>query len=111
MSTRDVGSKAERKAAKFLEKLGYKVIDRNFRSKFGEIDLVAVEDDTLVFVEVKARATRLFGLPEEAVNKRKIQHITLAGEYYASKHPELPKLQRIDVVAVEGSDIKLIKVL
>lgn len=110
MSTKDTGQAAEDRAADFLEGLGYKILDRNFRSKFGEIDLVALDGDTLVFVEVKARATRLFGLPEEAVNKRKIRHITLAGEYYLSLHPELPQLLRIDVIAIEGNELRLIQV-
>lgn len=111
MSTKDIGQAAEKKAAEFLESQGYRILERNFRSKFGEIDLVALDGETLVFVEVKARATRLFGLPEEAVNPMKIRHITLAGEYYASLHPELPPLQRIDVVSIEGSNIKLINVV
>lgn len=110
MSTKDTGQAAEDRAADFLEGLGYKILDRNFRSKFGEIDLVALDGDTLVFVEVKARATRLFGLPEEAVNKRKIRHITLAGEYYLSLHPGLPQLLRIDVIAIEGNELRLIQV-
>lgn len=110
MNTRSIGQKAESKAADFLEDLGYRILERNFRSKFGEIDLVALDGETLVFVEVKARATRLFGLPEEAVDRRKIKHITLAGEYYVSLHPELPKLQRIDVVAIEGNEVRLISV-
>lgn len=105
-----MGAKGEKEAEEYLNGLGYKIIDRNFRSKFGELDLVALKDGTLVFMEVKARATNLFGLPEEAVTKRKISHITLAGEYYASLHPELPKLQRIDVVAIEGNVIRLIEV-
>lgn len=109
-TTIQIGDAGQRKAERFLKKLGYKIIDRNFRSKFGEIDLIAVKEGTLVFIEVKARASDLFGLPEEAVNARKIDHITLAGEYYASLHPELPKSQRIEVVAIRGEDIKLILV-
>ncbi len=111
MTTRDMGQAAEDQAAKYLASLGYKIIERNFHSKFGEIDVVALKDETLVFVEVKARSTRLFGLPEEAVNAAKISHITMAGEYYASLHPELPQLQRIDVVAIEGNEIRLIPVV
>lgn len=106
-----MGKAAEDQAVKFLVNLGYQIIERNFHSKFGEIDVVALKDETLVFVEVKARSTKLFGLPEEAVNAGKIRHITLAGEYYASLHPELPQLQRIDVVAIEGNEIRLIPVV
>ncbi|HET7713528.1 MAG TPA: YraN family protein [Patescibacteria group bacterium] len=111
MSTRDIGNKAEDRAAEFLRRQGYQILDRNFRSKFGEIDLVALDGETLVFVEVKARASRRFGLPEEAVNPRKIRHITLAGQYYASLHPTLPQLQRIDVISIEGDELRLISVV
>ena len=109
-TTTELGQEGQNRAEKFLLDLGYQIIERNFRSKFGEIDLVALKDDTLIFVEVKARATNLFGLPEEAVTKRKISHITLAGEYYATLHPELPESQRIEVVAIEGREIRLIDV-
>jgi putative endonuclease len=111
MSTRDVGLAAEDRAAQFLTSQGYRVIERNFRSKFGEIDLIAQDGETLVFVEVKARSSNLFGNPEDAVDHHKLEHIRKAGEYYVSLHANLPILHRIDVVSIEGESIKLIQVV
>lgn len=102
------GKLGEQAALKLLTKAGYRIIDRNFRSKFGEIDLVAIDGDTLVFVEVKTRWSRKFGLPEEAVNYWKIRSIIKTGEYYKLLHPNTPELLRIDVVAVEVTGNRLV---
>ena len=72
MSTRNLGLLGEQIASKYLENLGYKIIERNFVSKLGEIDIVALDPSTssgqvLVFVEVKARWSEDFGLPEESI--------------------------------------------
>lgn len=98
------GKKAEDYAVNLLKGKGYKIIDRNFRSKFGEIDIVAIKDDVLVFVEVKARWSLKFGKPEEAVTSSKLWKIGKTGEYYSLLHPNLPKKLRIDVVAIEIKD-------
>ena len=112
-STRDLGSVGEKLATKFLQQKGYKILDKNFRSKFGEIDIVAQEEDTLVFVEVKTRWTREYGTPEEAVTPRKIRSIVKTGQYYKLLHPELPEALRIDVVTVDffqkKGEVRLIK--
>ena len=97
----NLGKFAEDFAVNFLQQKGYKIIERNFRSRFGEIDIVACEGSTLVFVEVKARWSKRFGSPEEAVTPNKLWKIKKTGEYFTSLHPELPERQRIDVVAVE----------
>ena len=78
-----LGKKAEDYASRFLLQNGYKIIDRNFRSRFGEIDIIALKDDVLVFVEVKARWSTKFGLPEEAVTPQKLWKIGRTGEYYS----------------------------
>jgi putative endonuclease len=123
------GNLGEDFAVKLLKSKGYKIIDRNFRTKFGEIDIVAIDcsthsasspqaglgrksrgpsinsgqsDYTLVFVEVKTRHNRKYGKPEEAVTPRKIFRIRKAGEYYLLTHKNLPKKLRIDVVAIEA---------
>ncbi|MCX6704527.1 MAG: YraN family protein [Candidatus Woesebacteria bacterium] len=101
------GKLAEDFAINLLGKNGYKVIDRNFRSKFGEIDIVAIKDGVLVFVEVKARWSFKFGKPEEAVTPSKLWKIGRTGEYYSLLHPDLPKNLRIDVVALEIENGKL----
>jgi putative endonuclease len=100
MGTIVFGAKGESYAVNLLEKNGYKIIERNFRRPWGEIDIVAVKDDTLVFVEVKTRMSDKFGLPEEAVTPRKIARIAKVGLLYSKLHPELPQKTRIDVVSI-----------
>ncbi len=98
------GKLAEDFAVKLLKGKGYEIIDRNFRSKFGEIDIIALKDGYLVFVEVKARWSMKFGKPEEAVTSSKLWKIGKTGEYYSLLHPNLPGKLRIDVVAIEIND-------
>ena len=113
--TNKFGKNAEIFAAKFLSSKGYRIIDRNFRSKFGEIDIIAIKENYLVFVEVKARTNNLFGFPEESVTQSKLNKIIKTAEYYFSIHPKLPITQRIEVVSLiieEGRvrDCKIISV-
>ena len=68
---RQIGTKEEALAAAFLEKQGYQILERNFRCRLGEIDLIARDGSTLVFVEVKYRKNADFGTPAEAVNRKK----------------------------------------
>ncbi len=103
-----LGQLGEDLAAKFLQANGYKIIERNFRSKVGEIDIVAEEDGWLVLVEVKCRFPGQFSLPEEAITQNKIRHIARAGEYYQMVKNSPLAGPRIDVVAIEfGEDGKL----
>lgn len=113
--TSKFGKLAEDYAVSLVSSKGYKILERNFRSRFGEIDIVALEGDTLIFVEVKARWSLKFGAPEEAVTPWKIAKIIKTGQYYSLLHPELPKKLRIDVVAINISggtvtSAKIIKV-
>lgn len=96
----NLGPSGETFAVKLLEKNGYKIVTKNFRSRFGEIDIIATDHDTLVFVEVKARNSFRFGVPEEAVTISKLRKIQKTGEYFSMLHPDLPKKLRIDVVAL-----------
>lgn len=107
------GSKAEDIASSLLLQNGYKIIDRNFHSRFGEIDIVALKDNTLIFVEVKARHSLKYGMPEEAVTRQKLYKIRKTGEYYSILHPELPKKLRIDVVAliIENDQVTSFKII
>lgn len=66
-----LGIEGENAAAKFLEKKGYRIISRNYKTHIGEIDIIAQDGNTIVFVEVKTRGNESFGKPFEAVNKRK----------------------------------------
>ncbi len=100
-SKRYFGDLGENFAKELLVSSGYKIVTSNFRSLFGEIDIIAVKDGVLVFVEVKTRWSNKFGAPEEAVDKRKLGKIKKAGEFFSLTHPTLPKKLRIDVVAIE----------
>ena len=77
---RIVGSKAEEYASRALIKKGYTIVKRNFSNRFGEIDIIVKDGETLVFVEVKAKTGNRFGTPEEMVSKRKLNQIRKMGE-------------------------------
>ncbi len=96
-----IGKRGENYAVSLIKRKGYKIIERNFHCPFGEIDIVAIDGDTLAFVEVKTRTGEKFGKPEEAVGKRKIQAITKSGQYFRLNRRDLPDAERIDVVAIE----------
>jgi len=100
MGTIVLGNQGETHATKLLIKNGYKIIERNFRKPWGEIDIVALKDGVLIFVEVKTRKSRKFGMPEEAVTPRKIAKIKRVGELYMKLNPGLPKKARVDVVSI-----------
>lgn len=115
MRKKSLGSLGEELAVKQLKNNGYSILEQNFRSKFGEIDIIAQEGGDLVFIEVKTRWSKSFGPPEEAITPWKIQHIIKAGEYYKLLHPETPEALRIDAVAVDlkpngqVNEVKIIK--
>ena len=95
------GNRAEDLAASFLKKKGYKILERQYKSKHGEIDLIAREGDEIVFVEVKARQTSEFGYPEESVTRSKLSKIAAVGDEYLKDQKLERALYRIDVVAIE----------
>lgn len=94
------GKMGEDIAAAFLVKEGYKILERNFRCPLGEIDIVALDKGTLAFVEVKTRSSNSFGLPEEAVNHRKMHQMAKAAQFYISRKRLFSNPARFDVVAV-----------
>lgn len=103
------GIKGEDHAVQFLKNKGYKIIDRNFRIRGGEIDIIALDEDTLVFVEVKARHTREFGSPLEAITYWKLKSLVKTAQFYRLKNPKLPAAMRIDAVAISLDDYNEIK--
>lgn len=107
---RSIGSSYEQKAAQHLEVLGYRILERNYRCRMGEIDLIAMEDRTLVFVEVKYRSSEKKGAPQEAVGIRKQRKICRVAAWYCMCH-QVPEDQpcRFDVVSICGEDIKLLR--
>lgn len=101
-----LGPEGEARVAGFLEARGWKVLERNWRCRFGEMDLVAEDGRTLVFIEVKARSSRRRGPPEEAVDAAKQARLSrIAGEYLAA-HGALERTTRFDVVALEDGALR-----
>lgn len=96
----EVGKIGENISTKYLEQIGYEILQRNFECKQGEIDIIAKDKEEIVFVEVKTRANMLYGKPKEAVDTIKQKHIYKSAEFYIYiKHLEnLPV--RIDVIEV-----------
>lgn len=87
-------------AAKFLQKNGYKIIDRNFRKSYAEIDIVAVDKNSLIFVEVKTRRSNAFGTPLEGITPWKLRSLIKSAQFYKLTHKNLPDQLRIDAVSV-----------
>ena len=104
-----LGALGETIAADYLSKLGYTVLERNYRCSLGEIDIVTTKGDYLVFVEVRARRNLEFGLPEESVTTTKCRKLMALAEAYIQKHERLPANWRIDVVALEFAPDRSIK--
>ena len=90
-------------AAEELTRQGYTIIERNFRCRYGEIDLIAEDAHDLIFIEVKTRRGNAYGLPEEAVTPRKQQKLVQVATYYLDLHDCSERSWRIDVVAVQLS--------
>jgi len=97
---RITGNLGESYAARLLKKKGYKIIAKNFRSRYGEIDIIAKDGETYVFIEVKTRNSEKYGKPEEAVTPTKLVHIKTTAEYFLIKNNILSRNMRIEVVAI-----------
>ncbi|MDD3368342.1 MAG: YraN family protein [Lachnospiraceae bacterium] len=108
MNDRELGTKYEEVAVSFLERHGVRIIEKNYRTRQGEIDLIGLDrNKILVFIEVKYRKNEAAGLPEEAVQYRKQQTICHVSDIYRMKHG-IPERQQIryDVVAILANKIK-----
>ncbi|GAB4156928.1 MAG: YraN family protein [Planctomycetota bacterium] len=100
---RILGLKGEDLACKFLRKKGLKVLERNFRTDMGEIDIVAMDGETVVFVEVKTRTRTDKGWPEEAVDRDKLRKIEASGRVFL-RYLKMPyKGWRIDIISIENT--------
>ncbi len=106
MNKRKTGQQYEDKAAAYLEKCGFTILERNFRCRQGEVDLIGLHENCLVFVEVKYRKNAAAGTPEEAVGIIKQQKICQVSDYYRLMHPKREERQiRYDVIAFCGEQI------
>ena len=95
-----LGQAGEALAADTLQQQGYSILRRNYRTPYGEIDLIARHGETLVFVEVKLRRSEFFGPPQAAVNSAKQRHLKLAAQYYLNQQRCGEIKIRFDVVAI-----------
>lgn len=100
-----LGRWGEEEAAKYLRRLGMKIVERNFRTPVGEIDVIARQGGTLVFIEVKTRRSALFGAPQEAVGRAKQRQIVRTAQWYLGSGRGKGLQPRFDVIAVrQGKD-------
>lgn len=104
MNKTALGKKGEEIAERFLIQKGYKIIELNYRIRGGEIDIVAIDKDSLVYFEVKTRTSDEFGSPEESVTPRKIKHLVKTAKFYRNSRKNLPDLERIDVISIDFSN-------
>lgn len=95
-----MGEAAERSAEELLEKKGYRILTRNYRCRHGEIDIVAEDNDVLVFVEVRSRRTDQFGDPLETVDIVKQTRITRTARHYLSTQKKPDRSVRFDVIGI-----------
>lgn len=94
------GKIGEALACNYLKREGYRILDRNYRTKIGEIDIVAKDGKVLAFVEVKARQSDAYGLPEESINIKKMYKLTRLAQLYISQKKLYDAEARFDVVSI-----------
>ena len=101
MTRRETGVAGEKVALNYLKKHGYRIVETNYRNRFGEIDIIARHKNYFVFVEVRSKKSRDYGSPEESITPVKARHLRAAARFYYQSHVGLPEDWRIDVIAVE----------
>ena len=100
---REIGDTGEVIAAKYLESHGYVIIERNYHSRYGEIDIIAAKGEYLIFVEVKYRKSNLYGEPSAAVDYRKQEKIKKTALQYICESEAADKDIRFDIIEVTGT--------
>lgn len=113
VSRKRIGEIGEVAARRYLETIGYRIVDTNFRTRVGEIDLIAYDDAVLAFIEVKTRRNTRCGSPGEAVDWKKRKKINKVALVYMSKNRLFDRQVRFDVVEIiiENNHIKLISLI
>lgn len=110
MNQRALGKQYEEKAAEYLKEKGFRLLSKNFQCRQGEIDLIGIQENCLVFTEVKYRSGEKSGTPEEAVGALKQQRICRASDYFRAQNPRYAQMQvRYDVIAITGENIRWYK--
>jgi putative endonuclease len=97
---KEIGFEGEQIAAKYLKRKGYKIIQKNYRCKLGEIDIIAEQNKTIIFVEVRTKHTEKLGLPQYSVNSAKMGQISKAALWYIKEKKITDQACRFDVIAI-----------
>ncbi len=100
MNSIEIGKFGEKAAVEYLREHGYKILHTNYRCSLGELDIVALDKDTLVFIEVKSRSSDFFGYPQEGVTKKKQSKIIKLAQVYIKQNQKAGYKCRFDVVSV-----------
>ena len=100
LKKQDIGKKCEDLACEYLRNNGYEILERNFSCKLGEIDIIAKNQEYIVFIEVKTRSSICYGKPSEAVDDIKKKHIYRVAKFYIQKHNLENEFFRFDVIEV-----------
>ncbi len=100
----DVGREGEALAVAYLKKMGYRIVERNYRCQLGEIDIIAVEKKTICFIEVKTRTSEGYGSPEMSVNTRKQSKLAKVALWFLKERHVEDTSARFDVVAIRKRD-------
>jgi len=103
------GRYGESLALQYLKSLGYQFIQSNFHTRYGEIDLIMIDKNKLIFIEVKYKSLNSPGTPEEMISPKKINQILRTAQSFLTKNPDLTKdysSYRLDAICIVGNDIK-----
>ena len=103
------GKKGEMDAVKHLKRNGYRIMEQNYRTRLGEIDIIAKEGKTIAFIEVKARKSSHFGNPKWAITPKKQRNMSMTALYYLKETHQSREKARFDVVTIQSDRIEIIK--
>ena len=108
-TTKQIGDSGEDKACEFLITQGHEILQRNWKNRWCEIDIVSLHDGTIYFVEVKYRKNAHSGNGFEAITNTKLQQMTFAAEYYQAKHPKNTLQQKLAVISITGNELEYLQ--
>ena len=109
MNKTQIGRKNEKKAAEYLKNLGFEILKTNYSTRYGEIDIIAKQDNTVVFVEVRSRKNLSYGYPEESINEAKINRIKKTAELFLLDFQEPFEDVRFDLISIINQSIRHIQ--
>ena len=101
-STKNIGTAGELSAENYIRQLGWVILENNYHSRFGEIDIIAKDKDEIVFIEVKTRQNTIYGLPHESITRQKLNRIQKTALLYLLKHHMEQHYYRFDVISISS---------